>query len=109
MPPKRRSSKKGNSAEPYRVFVSHATADKWIAREICERIESATTAITFRDDCNIESGEQISEVIEAQIRATDELLVILTATGRQRFWIGMGRNGRHTQEAHRADLVQYTS
>ncbi len=42
----------------YRVFVSHATADKWVARMICEKIE-AVGAITFRDDRDIEGGDSI--------------------------------------------------
>ncbi|HEX3149083.1 MAG TPA: toll/interleukin-1 receptor domain-containing protein [Gemmataceae bacterium] len=89
MAPKHGSSKSGRSKGPYRVFVSHATKDKAIARDICEHIELTTTAITFRDDRDIDSGEQIDKVIEKQIRAVDEVVVLLTATGRQRFWIGM--------------------
>jgi hypothetical protein len=36
----------------YRVFISHATADKWIARILCEKLEEIG-AETFRDDRDI--------------------------------------------------------
>jgi hypothetical protein len=40
----------------YQVFVSHATADKWIARVICEKLEQVG-ATTFRDDRDIAGGD----------------------------------------------------
>ncbi|MBI1918829.1 MAG: toll/interleukin-1 receptor domain-containing protein [Planctomycetes bacterium] len=43
-------------AKPYRVFVSHATADKWIAKTLCEKIEGVG-ATTFRDDRDINGGD----------------------------------------------------
>ena len=43
---------------PYRVFVSHATYDKWIATVMCEKLEAAGIE-TFRDDRDIEGGGDI--------------------------------------------------
>ncbi|REJ72873.1 MAG: TIR domain-containing protein, partial [Planctomycetota bacterium] len=53
--------------KPYQVFVSHATADKWLAVTLCEKIE-ATGATTFRDDQDIDGGDDIPERIRTEIK-----------------------------------------
>ncbi len=68
------------------MFVSHATSDKWIARVICEKIES-TGARTFRDDRDIDGGESIPERIRREIVASQELVVLLTPTSVGRTWV----------------------
>ena len=70
----------------YLVFVSHATADKWIARVFCEKIE-ATGARTFRDDRDIEGGDKIPDAIRKKIIESDELLVLLTPESVDRPWV----------------------
>jgi len=71
---------------PYQVFVSHATADKWIAKVMCERIES-TGATFFRDDRDIQAGDDISEEIRRQIKRSQEMVVLLTPQSVGRQWI----------------------
>ncbi len=61
---KRKSSGKP-AVKPYQVFISHATADKWLARVICEKIE-AIGAATFRDDRDILGGDDIPEEIRGK-------------------------------------------
>lgn len=75
-----------SSAKPYQVFISHATADKWIARTICEKIE-AVGATTFRDDRDIEGGDDIPEEIRRQIKRSKEILVLLTPQSIGRQWV----------------------
>jgi hypothetical protein len=72
--------------KPYQVFVSHATADKWIARIICEKIE-ATGATTFRDDRDIDGGDDIPESIRRQIKHSKEMVVLLTPASVERQWV----------------------
>src|SRR5687768_11867714 len=83
---KRKGSPKRTRAKPYRVFVSHATADKWIAKAICERIES-TGATTFRDDRDIAGGDDIPEEIRRQIKQSKEIIVLLTPESIDRQWV----------------------
>lgn len=64
-------------AKPYQIFVSHATADKWIATMLCEKIE-ATGATAFRDDRDIDGGEDIPERIRMEIKRSRELVLLLT-------------------------------
>ena len=58
--------------KPYQVFVSHATADKWLAKTICQKVESAG-ATTFRDDRDIDGGDDIPEEIRRQIKQSKEI------------------------------------
>jgi hypothetical protein len=79
------TDKKGKGGH-YLVFVSHATADKWIARMFCEKIE-AVGAETFRDDRDINGGEDIPEEIRRQIIRSNEMVVLLTPESVERAWV----------------------
>src|SRR5882757_2502377 len=70
----------------YQVFVSHATRDKWIATTICEKIEEAG-ASTFRDDRDIDGGDDIPERIRLAIKRSKELVVLLTPNSVDRHWV----------------------
>ena len=87
---KRKSSSKdatrGGAEKPYQVFVSHATADKWLARTLCEKIESVGATI-FRDDRDINGGGDIPEEIRRQIKQSQEILVLLTPESVNSQWV----------------------
>ncbi len=70
----------------YLVFLSHATADKWLAKTLCEKIEE-TGAETFRDDRDINGGDDIPEVIRQHIVRSNELVVLLTPESAERPWV----------------------
>ncbi len=70
----------------YQVFVSHATADKWLATTFCEKIEEVGAA-TFRDDRDINGGDDIPEQIRTQIKQSRELIVLLTPKSVDRPWV----------------------
>ena len=72
--------------KPYQVFVSHATADKWLAKTLCEKIE-ANGATTFRDDRDIDGGDDIPESIRRQIKRSKEMVVLLTPESVNRPWV----------------------
>jgi len=74
------------SAAPYRVFVSHATYDKWIARVLCEKIEQIGIA-TFRDDRDIGGGDSIPDAIRDAIETSDEIVVLLSPDSVNRSWV----------------------
>ncbi len=73
-------------SKPYLVFVSHATADKWIATVLCEKIEQ-TGAVTFRDDRDIDGGGDIPDEIRRQIVGAHEMMVLLTPESVDRPWV----------------------
>lgn len=76
------------SPSAYRVFVSHATADKWIARMLCEKLEAAG-ATTFRDDRDIDGGDDIPESIRREIKRSREFVVLLTPESIGRPWVNL--------------------
>jgi hypothetical protein len=82
----KKTSSRSEVARPYQVFVSHATADKWLARTICEKIEGAG-ATTFRDDRDIRGGDDIPEEIRRQIKLSREIVVLLTPESIARQWV----------------------
>jgi hypothetical protein len=84
--PKRRTSAKRPIDKPYQVFISHATADKWLAKALCEKIEEAG-ATSFRDDRDIHGGDDIPDEIRRQIKKSKELVVLLTPESSGRTWL----------------------
>jgi len=82
----KKQPKKRPSKPKFQVFVSHATADKWIATTFCEKIE-ATGASTFRDDRDIDGGDDIPEEIRSQIKQSREFVVLLTPESVDRQWV----------------------
>jgi len=79
-------AKKSKIPRPYQIFVSHATADKWIAVTLCEKLEEAG-ATTFRDDRDIDGGDDIPERIRVEIKRSHELIVLLTPNSIDRPWV----------------------
>jgi hypothetical protein len=83
---KKKVAKKARRNPAYQVFVSHATADKWIATTFCEKID-ATGATSFRDDRDINGGDSIPESIRTEIQVSRELVVLLTPDSIERPWV----------------------
>ncbi len=82
------AKKKSKAAvKPYQVFVSHATADKWLATMLCEKLENEALVKTFRDDRDIDGGDDIPERIRTEIKRSKELVVLLTPNSAQRPWV----------------------
>ena len=74
------------ASEPYLVFLSHATADRWLGRMIFEKIESVG-ARTFRDDRDIAGGDDIPDSIREAISRCREMVVLLTPASVNRPWV----------------------
>jgi hypothetical protein len=85
-PPSSRRLSSTKKKSRYTVFVSHATADKWLAKTICEKIEQCG-ASTFRDDRDIQGGDDIPDTIRKSIIRANELLVLLTPDSVDRPWV----------------------
>lgn len=84
---KKRRARSGRIGQKdYQVFVSHATADKWIAKVLCERIET-TTATTFRDDRDIGSGDDIPGEIRRELVRSKEMVILLSPESVDRPWV----------------------
>jgi hypothetical protein len=82
--PKRTGNKRRTA--PYRVFISHATADKYLARILCEKLEQRGVT-TFRDDRDIDGGDDIPDRIQEEISRSNEFVVVLTPESVTRNWV----------------------
>jgi hypothetical protein len=73
------------------VFVSPASEDTWVAKQIAREIE-ASGAYTFLDDADVDIGGEFEEDIRSFLARADELLVLLTpwALERSYVWIEIG-------------------
>jgi hypothetical protein len=82
----KKKTKKARVKPNYQVFITHATADKWVAKVICEKVESVG-ASTFRDDRDIDGGDNIPERIRMEIKRSKELIVLMTPASVNRPWV----------------------
>jgi hypothetical protein len=75
-----------NHRPSFRVFVSHASTDTWVARQIARHLEDCG-ATTFLDEAHIAYGDDFEERILAAIRDSNELLVLVTPWALTRPWV----------------------
>jgi MTH538 TIR-like domain (DUF1863). len=71
----------------YRVFVSHGSADRWVATQIVRRIREDTGANTFLDVFDVEKGDDIEQKIFSELPSCDELVALLTPGASMRNWV----------------------
>lgn len=81
----------GNPDPVFQVFISHSSVDTWVARQIANAAEKCGAAY-FLDEANIEYGDDFEDKICAAVRASQELVVLLTPWAIQRpyIWLEIG-------------------
>jgi hypothetical protein len=70
----------------YRVFVSHAGDDAWLAEQIARCIEDCGASV-FLDRRDIIAGDDFKKRIHEEIPKCDELLALFTPWSRRRAWV----------------------
>jgi hypothetical protein len=103
--PTRRRKRRG-----YRVFISHSTKDKWIARQMARRIEAAGRKHgiqTFLDEKDLAGGESISRTIQANLRSCHEFVVLLTRDSVSRPWVLIEIGGALALKKHLVPIVNH--
>src|SRR2546422_3652518 len=70
----------------YRVFLSHAAKDNWIARQMTHLMEEQGVTV-FLDEKDIEGGEDIAERIRIALEECDEFVVLLSRYSVNRQWV----------------------
>ena len=72
--------------DKYGVFISHGSADTWIARQIARCIKDCDAA-TFLDEADISKGDNFKEVIHKELGKSKELVALFTPWSVKRFWV----------------------
>jgi len=75
------------SGAEYKVFISHGSADAWVARQIGMRIREDCGALTFLDVEDVASGDDFKRRVHSEIRAARELLALFTPWSARRAWV----------------------
>jgi hypothetical protein len=75
----------------FQVFVSHASADTWIARQIAAKVKRCG-ATCFLDVSDVDHGDDFDRKIRKAARTSREMLVLITPTaiGRPFVWLEIG-------------------
>lgn len=80
----------------YAVFVSHSSADRWIAEVIAERIEKIG-ATCWLDEKDLEGGDVVVDRIIRGIDSCDEALVLISPQSIQSQWVAFEIGGVRAQ------------
>jgi hypothetical protein len=75
-----------------KVFISHSSRDKWVARKISEDINRIGIG-TFLDEKDIETGTSIDDAVDEHLKDCDELLILLSPTSLNSHWVLMEIGG----------------
>lgn len=74
------------SVSPVKVFISHSSTDKWIARQISKQLEEKGIE-PFLDEKDIETGDVIGQMIQKNLSECDELLMLLSPAALKSSWV----------------------
>lgn len=74
------------SKDPYKVFVSHASADSWIALQIAACIREVG-AQPFLDETHIPKGANFRQWVHDEIGCSHEMVALLTPSSVKRSWV----------------------
>lgn len=69
-----------------KVFISHSSSDKWIARQIAKQLQERGID-SFLDEKDIETGDVIDETIQEHLSNCDELLMLLSPAALESSWV----------------------
>lgn len=71
-----------------KVFISHSSADQWIARQVGQQIELLGIEV-FLDDKDLVTGDDFDERIRANLRQSDEMLLLISNAALRSYWVMM--------------------
>lgn len=75
-----------------KVFISHSSEDKWIAKRLSNDIEEIGYD-TFLDEKDIKTGQAIGEEIINHLHSSDDFLLLLSPESRKSDWVLMELGG----------------
>jgi hypothetical protein len=69
-----------------KIFISHSSYDKWVARQIARQLED-NGYVTFLDEKHIQTGEPIEAAVHANLADSDEVLILISTASLKSHWV----------------------
>jgi hypothetical protein len=69
-----------------KIFISHSSHDKWVARQISKMLE-ADKHETFLDEKDITTGDSINKEIQKHLKDSDHLLLLISPASVSSQWV----------------------
>lgn len=82
-----------------KVFISHSSLDKWVARQISRLLEADGHA-TFLDEKDIKTGESIDAMIQVHLKESDHLLLLISPASLKSHWVFVELGGAKALGKH---------
>ena len=89
-----------------KIFISHSSKDKWVARRISEDLISRG-AITFLDEKDLQTGISIDEAIKSNLKDCDDFLIIISPASLKSEWVLIELGGAFALEKRIIPLLIY--
>lgn len=89
-----------------KIFISHASLDKWAARRISNEL-NAIGAKTFLDEKDIETGDSIDSEIRKHLKSSDEVLILLSPASVKSHWVLVEVGGAQALEKRLVPILLY--
>ncbi len=82
-----------------KIFISHSSHDKWVARQLSALLQ-ADGHETFLDEKDIKTGESIDASIQANLKNSDHLLLLLSPASLTSQWVFIELGGAKALGKH---------
>lgn len=69
-----------------KIFISHSSHDKWVARQMSRLLETAGHT-TFLDEKDIRTGDSIDTSIQEHLKDCDNLVILLSPASVKSHWV----------------------
>jgi TIR domain len=69
-----------------KIFISHSSHDKWVARQISKLLEKENHT-TFLDEKDIKTGDSIDSSIQEHLKESDDILLLLSPASIKSHWV----------------------
>lgn len=80
-----------------KIFISHSSHDKWVARQMSRLLERAGHK-TFLDEKDIKTGDVIGSALLKNLRDSDHLLLLISPASLTSQWVFMELGGAQVLE-----------
>lgn len=82
-----------------KIFISHSSHDKWVARQLSNLLEQDQHT-TFLDEKDIKTGESIDTAIQQHLKDSDHVLLLLSPASLTSQWVFIELGGAKALGKH---------